>query len=146
MASRVRIRRQCRKLNIPLAASAAVYQGEAVGVVPFTFTAKAASASTYLRPIGVAVDDALTASGDTVVCVDLYDKADLEYYANDSTPIVLATDFLKKAYFKDGGTVTLSANNGSGVNYTFAGLIYDVDSRDGVGIKPSSPEVGSLLS
>lgn len=149
MASRVRIRVPSRKITIPLATGAVGYEGEAVAVIPGTHTCGPASDVTNGQTIGAAIEDYSQTAGDTAVQVELFDKADLEYYDNDPTTadaVVLATDFLGKAYFKSAGVVTTAANDGAGLNYAFAGIIYDVDSRDGVGIKPVSAELGSLLS
>jgi len=149
MASRVRIRVPSRKVTIPLATGAVGYEGEVVAVIPGTHTCGPASAVSGEIAIGVAIEDYSQTAGATAVEVDLFDKADLEYYTNDPTSadaVVLATDFLGKAYFKSAGVVTTAANNGAGLNYAFAGTIYAVDARDGVGIKPVSTELGVLLS
>jgi hypothetical protein len=101
-----------------------------------------------MHSLGTAIEDFDQTAGDTVVQIELFDKADLEYYANatDSGAVVLATDFQKKVYFSGPNTVTKSANNGSGLNYPIAGIVYDVHATDGVGIKPVSAELGALLS
>ena len=147
MAARIRIRTPLRKLTVPLASGAAGYTNDQVGSIPGTHTCNVMGAVTTMLPLGAATEDFSYANGDRVVQVALNTPADLEYFKNDpGSPVVLATDFLKKCYFKDAQTVTMASDNGSGLNYAVAGSVYDVHSLDGVGIKPIASEVSSLLS
>jgi hypothetical protein len=148
MASQVRIRKPLRKMTLTLASGASGDAGDVVGAVVGTHTVNEISAATNMKTLGKAVEDFSYANGDRAVQVELFDKADLEYATNDtaSGAIAIATDFLGKAYWKDGQTLTKLTDDGNGVNYAFAGIVYDVDAIDGVGIKPVSTELGELLS
>jgi hypothetical protein len=148
MSSRVRIREVLTRLTIPLASGATIYQGEEVAAVPGTYTANVAGAVTGMRIIGPAVESVVQASGDAYVQADLKQPIPIEYFANDTGAgaIALSTCFLRKCYFKDGGTVTLSTDNGSGINYPIAGLVYAVHATDGVGICPIDSAIKDLLS
>lgn len=148
MAARIRIRKPCKKITVPLATGAVGSYGEAVGAIPGTFTCAPMGSVTNQHNLGTAIEDYSQTAGDTEVQIELFNKADLEYFANatDSGAVVLATDFLKKVYFSAPGVVSKSANNGSGLNYGIAGVVYDVHPIDGVGIKPISSELGALLS
>src|SRR5512143_1994132 len=146
MASRYRIRQLLRKLTVPLATSAVMVRNGPVGIPRGTFTAGPASGATDELSPGFAIEDVDQTAGDTVVQVALSVPVNLEYGANDTnTPIVLATDFQKKAYWHPDGYITLTDSSG-GVNYAFAGTVWDVHSEDGVGVKPVATEVADLLS
>ena len=98
-----------------------------------------------MKTLGTFVEDYDETAGDVNAQIDLFAPFELEYYpASGTSAPVLATDFLGKAYF-EGDTITTAAIAG-GVNLAFAGLVYDVDSRDGVGIKPVNTELAELLS
>ena len=146
MASKVRIRKALRKMTVPLASGAVGFRNDRLGVIAGTFTVGLASGVTNEKLLGLASEDFDQTAGDVVVQVNLAVPINLEYGDNDTnTPIVLATDFLKKAYWHPSGYLTLTDANG-GVNYALAGTVYDVHALDGVGVKAVSPELAELIS
>jgi hypothetical protein len=146
VASKVRIRQLMRKMTIPLATGAVGYRNDPIGIIRGTFTGGLASGATDERVIGRAIEDFSQTAGDTKVQVVLDAPVNLEFGDNDpNTPIVIATDFLKKAYWHPIGYLTLTDASG-GVNYAYAGIVYIVHAQDGVGVKSNSPELQELLS
>lgn len=147
MTARYRDRKSFYKWTIPLATSAVIDQGEEVAVLIGTRTGARASGATDEKALGTAIESVNQTTGDLSVQVELHQRVDLEYFTNDTgTPIVLATGFLGKCWFKDGQTVSGADTNGSGLNRAFAGIVYDVDARLGVGVKRVSTELAELLS
>ena len=146
MASKVRIREPLRKMTIPLATGAVGFRNDPIGILRGTFTGGLASGATDERVIGKAIEDFDQTAGDTTVQVVLEAPVNLEFGSNDpNSAIVIATDFLKKAYWHPSGYLTLTDNSG-GVNYAYAGIVYIVHAQDGVGVKSTSPEFQELLS
>jgi hypothetical protein len=146
VASRYRSHEQLRKLTIPLMTGAVIGRNGPVGVPFGTFTAGPASGATNERNLGLAIESVDQTAGDTRVQVALSAPVALEYAGNDpDSAIVLSTDFLKKVYWHPSGYVTLTKTAG-GVNYVFAGTVYTVDAKSGVGFKPAATDVADLLS
>lgn len=146
MSSRLQLEEELYIVTVPLASGAEVFQGDEIGVIAGTNTCDQISAVTAMLPLGNAVEDA-TYAVDGSVQVDLANPVKVQFFANDTGDgAITATDFLSKCYFKDQGTVTKSANNGSGLDYAVAGIVYLVRTDDGVGVARVSSEVSSLLS
>lgn len=147
MASRVRIHKSLRKLTVPLATGAVLYAGEEVGVVVGTRTANVVSGTTNMKALGTAIEDVDQTAGDTDVEILLQMPLELEYFDNatDAGAVVLASHFLTAVYFSGGGGVT-TAKTASAVNLAYAGVVYDVDAVDGVGVKRVGAELAELLS
>lgn len=144
MASRVRIRKVITKITVPLASGAVGYQGGEVGVLVGTHTCGPVSGATNEKALGTALKDYSQTAGDTYVEIELHQPVELEYFTNGNS-LTIASNFLGHVYFSAADTVT-SVTNSGGVNYAFAGIVYDVSTTDGVGVKRVSTEIGELLS
>jgi hypothetical protein len=133
--TRVGITRRFHSLNVPLASDvSAVYRGNRVSSVPGSFTCAEPGHTTKMHPLGKVAADVATA-GDNVP-IELEAPIECLYLDSDtgiSAP-VLATDFMKPIYYKDDHTFTLTLLDGSGKFRQFAGLLIDVNTRDGVGV------------
>jgi hypothetical protein len=145
MAQRVRIRKSIRKVTAPLASAAVGYQGGEVGVIANTHTVGPVSGVTGEKSLGTACNDYSQTAGDTLVEVELNAPIELEYFANGNT-LTIASDFLRKVYFSDANTVTSAADNGSGLNYAVAGVLWDVSATDGVGVRRQDASTAVLIS
>ena len=140
------------RVNIPLATGAVILQSDQVGVVLGSYTCNRMSIAQGMRSVGFAMAPASQPAGDTAVQIELPQLVYVEYYANaaDAGAIVLATDFFAAVRFLDEGTVTKSVDNGltagALITYGFAGLVYDLTARDGVGIVLLSNTEAKLLA
>ena len=137
--TRVAIRREFSTLNVPMySGTSALYRGNRVGNVPGSWACAPMGTTSKMKALGMVMEDrpGVDNIGGTSypVPIKLDQKIIVEYLANDSSPIVLATDFMKIAYYKDDHTFTLSSNDGSGNYYKKAGLVVDVNSKEGVGV------------
>jgi hypothetical protein len=146
MAARVTIRRPVRNLTVPLASGAVVYAGQTAGVVLNTRTCNEVSTSADMKTLGTFVEDYTQPGGDVNAQIKLFEPADLCYFeASGTNAPVLATNFLGKVYFDALGKITTDVTQ-SAVALAFAGVLYDVDTKDGIGVKLVSSELGELLS
>jgi hypothetical protein len=145
MAQRVRIRKSIRKVTVPLASGAVGYQSNEVAILANTHTAGPASGVTGEMILGTACADYSYSAGDRLVEVELDQAIELEYFANGNS-LTLASDFWRKLYFSDGVTVTSAADNGSGLNYAVAGVLWDVSTTDGVGVRRAGASELVLMS
>jgi hypothetical protein len=146
MAARVTIRRPVRNLTVPLASAAVVYQGQTAGVVLNTRTCNEVSTSANMKTLGTFVEDYSQTAGDVNAQIKLFEPIELVYFEPSSTnPPVLATNFLGKVYFDATGKITTDVTQ-SAVALAFAGILYDVDTKDGIGVHVVSSELAELLS
>lgn len=138
--TRVRIIKHFKDLNVPMNAGvSALYRGNYVGSVPLTHTCANMGFVANMKSLGTVKEDrpGVDNIGGTAypVPIELPYPIDVEYCDNDpNSAIVLATDFMKVAYYLNDHTFTLSANDGQGNTYQKAGKVIDVDSLQGVGV------------
>lgn len=137
--TRVKARRKpISNITVPLKSGVALKQGNVAGSVPGTHTCAEMGNVASMIPLGFVVESKSQPAGDPAVEIELFEKGQLEYLDNgtNTNEIVLATHFMKLAFWLNDHTLTILSGDGAGTFYACAGRIFDVDPLYGVGILP----------